>query len=62
MSELPSPKAWRWPSYKLRGVEWRYALHKTQENAEPLYSHEDLMRYGALCARVAREQAKTVSA
>lgn len=44
---LPDPTVWRWPSYKLRGVEWRYALHKTKDNAEPLYSDEELRDHAA---------------
>ena len=33
------PVAWRWGIKKLNGgYEWRYALHKTQEDAIPLYA------------------------
>jgi hypothetical protein len=43
---LPPPTAWRWAGYKLRGVEWHYALHRTRDDAEPLYSKEALIEYG----------------
>lgn len=32
------PVAWRWPTPKLKGVEWRYTAHKTRPNAQPLYA------------------------
>ena len=33
------PVAWRWGIKKLNGgYEWRYTLHKTQDNSVPLYA------------------------
>lgn len=32
------PVAWRWAVPKLQGVEWRYTLHKTKVDAQPLYT------------------------
>jgi hypothetical protein len=50
MPLLPPPTAWRWGGYKLRGVEWHYALHRTRGDAEPLYSKDALIEYGRRCA------------
>ena len=34
----PEPVAWRYGVPKLNGVEWRYTLHKTRDDATPLYA------------------------
>lgn len=34
------PVAWRWSVKKLNGVEWRYTLHQTKPESEPLYTME----------------------
>lgn len=34
------PVAWRWSVKKLNGVEWRYTLHQTKPESEPLYTLE----------------------
>jgi len=57
---VPDPTIWRWPSYKLRGVEWRYALHKTRDNAEPLYSEDDLLECVADAVAAERERCAKV--
>jgi len=37
--KVQEPVAWRWGIKKLNGgYEWRYALHKTQDDSVPLYA------------------------
>jgi len=37
--KMQEPVAWRWGIKKLNGgYEWRYALHKTQDDSVPLYA------------------------